>query len=56
MGLKSQPKLNRHSDERQEKILDQTTQGVRRSKSRTKTSLLFFLVSSICDSFMDVHP
>jgi len=33
LGLKSQPKLTRHSDERLVKISDQNTQGVRRSKS-----------------------
>jgi len=36
MGLKSQPKLNRHSDERVVKISDQNTHGIRRSKSHTK--------------------
>ena len=64
LSLKSQPKLNRHSDERLVKILDQNTQGVRRSKSQTeseqkwfsknKTSWIFFPVSPFCDSFMDV--
>ena len=66
MGLKPQPKLNRHSDECLVKISDQNTQGVRRSKSQTeseqnrfsenKTSWLFFPVSSFCDLFMDVPP
>jgi len=37
MGLKSQPKLSIHSDERLVKILDQNTQGVRRSKSQTES-------------------
>jgi len=65
-GSKSQPKLNRHSDERLLKISDKNTQGIRRSKSQTesepnwfsenKTSWLFFPVSSFCDSFMDVPP
>jgi len=36
MGLKSQPKLNRHTDERLVKGSDQNTQGVRRSKSRRR--------------------
>jgi len=66
MMLKSQSKLNRHSDERLVKILDQNTLGVRRSKSQTeseqnlffenKTSWLFFHVSSFCHSFMEVPP
>ena len=66
LGLKSHPKLNRHSDECLEKISDKNTQGVRRSKSQTeseqnsfsenKTSCLLFLVSSFCDLFMDVPP
>jgi len=66
LELKSQPKLNRHSDERLVKISDQNTQGVRCSKSQTeskqnwfsenKISWLFFPVSSFCDSFMDVRP
>jgi len=66
LGLKSQPKLNRHSDERLVKISYQNTQGVRHSKSQTeteqncfsenKTSCLFFPVSSFCDSFMNVPP
>ena len=66
LGLKPQPKLNRHSDERLVKISDQNTQGVRRSTSQTeseqnwfsenKTSWIFFPVSAICDSFMDVPP
>ena len=66
LGLKSQPKLNRHDDECLVKISDQNTQGVRRSKSQTeseqnrfsenKTSWLFFPVSSFCDLFMDVPP
>jgi len=65
-GLKSQPKLNRHSEERLVKISDQNTQGIRRGKSQiereqnwfseNKTSWFFFLVSSFCDLFMDVHP
>ena len=66
LGFKSLPKLNRHNDEYLEKISDQNTQGVRRSKSLTeseqnrfsdnKTSWLFFPVSSFCDLFMDVPP
>ena len=66
LGLKPQPKLNRHSDECLVKISDQNTQGVRRSKSQTeseqnrfsenKTSWLFFPVSPFCDLFMDVPP
>ena len=66
MGLKSQPKLNRHNDKCVVKISDQNTQGVRRSKSQTeieqnrfsenKTSWLFFRVSFFCDLFMDVPP
>jgi len=66
MGLKSQPKLIRHSDERLVKISDQNTQGVRRSKSKTeseqnrfsenKTSWLFSPVSSFSDLFMHVPP
>jgi len=61
---KSQPKLNRHSDECLVKIWDRNTQKVRRSRSQTeseqnwfsenKTSLLFLPVSSFCDLFMDV--
>jgi len=59
-------KLIRYSDERLEKISDQNTQGVRRSKSQTeseqnwfsenKTSWLFYPVSSFCDFFMDMLP
>ena len=66
LGLKSQQKLNRHSDECLVKISDQNTQGVRRSKSQTegeqnwfsenKTSWLFLLIFSFCDSFIDVPP
>ena len=66
LGLKSRPKLNRHSDERLVKISDLNTQGVRCSKSKieseqnrftgNKTSWLFFPVSSFCDSFVDVPP
>jgi len=66
MGLKSQPKLNRHSEERLVKISDKNTKGVRRSKSQTeseknwfsenKMSWLFFPVCCFCDSFMDVTP
>jgi len=66
LGLKSQPKINRHSDERLEKISYQNTQGVRHSKSQTeseqnwffqnKASWLFFIVSSFCDLLMDVPP
>ena len=66
LGLKSQPKHSRHSDERLVKISDQNTHGVRRRKSQTeseqnwfsenKTSWLFFHVSSFCDLFMDVPP
>jgi len=66
LGLKSQPKLNRHSEERLVKISYQNTQGVRRSKSQNKseqnwfsenkTSRLFVPVSSFSDSFMDVPP
>ena len=36
MGLKTQPKLSRHGEERLVKISDQNTQGVRRSKSQTE--------------------
>jgi len=43
MGFKSQPKLNRHSDERLVKISDQNTQGVRRSKSQTESEQTGFL-------------
>jgi len=56
LGLKSQPKLSRHSEECLVKISDQNTQGVRRSKSQTegeqnwfsenKRSWLFFPVYS----------
>jgi len=66
LGLKSQPKISRHSEERLVKISHQNTQGVRRSKSQTageqnwspenKTYLLFSPVSSFCDFFMDVPP
>jgi len=66
LGLKSQPKHSRHSEECLVKISDEKTQGVRRSKSQTegeknwssenKTSLLFSLVSSFCDFFMDMPP
>jgi len=64
MGLKSHPKLNRHSDQRLIKVSDQNTQGVRRSKSESEqnwfsenlTSWLFFLISSFCDLFTDVPP
>ena len=66
LGLKSQPKLNRHNDECLVEISDQNIQGVRCSKSETeseqnrfsenKTSWLFFLVSSFCGLFMDVPP
>jgi len=66
MGLKSEAKLNRHSDKPLEKISDQNSQGVRRGKSQTeseqswfsenKTSWLFFPLFSFCDSFMDVPP
>jgi len=66
LWLKSQPKLNRHSDKRLVKVSDQNTQGVRRSKSHTeneqnyfsenKSSWGFFPVSSFCDSFMSVPP
>jgi len=66
LGLKPEPKLNRHSDECPVKVSDQNTQGVRRSKSKTKseqnwfsenkTSWLFIPVSSFCDSFMNVSP
>ena len=64
LGVKPQPKLDRHSDECLVKISVQNTEGVRRSKSQTeseqnrfsekKTSWLFFPVSSFCDSFKDV--
>jgi len=37
MGLKTQQKLNRHSDECLVKISEQNTQGVRRSKSQTES-------------------
>jgi len=66
LGPKSHPKLNRDSDERLVKISYQNTQGVKCSKSQTeseqnwfsenKTSWIFFLVSSFCDSFMEVPP
>ena len=66
LGLKSHPKLSRHSDERLIKISDQNTQRVRRSKSHieseqnwfseNKTSWLFSPVSSFSDLFMDVPP
>jgi len=66
LGLKSQPKLSRHSDERLVKMSYQNTRGVRHSKSQTKSeqnwfsktkaSLLFAPVSSFCDLFMDVPP
>jgi len=66
MGLKSQPKLNKHNDECLVKISDKNTQVVRRSKSQTEseqnwffeneTSWLFFPVSIFCDLFMDVTP
>jgi len=66
LGLKPQPKLNRHNDECLVKISYQNTQGVRRSKSQTKseqnrfsenkTSWLFFPVCSFWYSFMDVSP
>ena len=65
-GLKSQPKLNRHSEERLVKFLDQNTQGVRRSMSQTeseqnwffenKMSRLFSPLSSFGDLFMDSPP
>jgi len=42
MGLKSQPKLNRHSDERLVKISEQNTQGVRGSKSQTESEQNWF--------------
>ena len=60
LGLKFQPKLNRHNDECLEKISDQYNHGVMRSKSQTeneqnrfsenKTSWFFFpyLLSVIC--------
>ena len=66
LGLKSHPKLNRHGEECLDKILDENTQGVRRSKSQTeseqnsfsenKTSWSLFPVSSFCDFVMDVPP
>ena len=66
LGLKSEPKLNRHSDECLIKILGKNTEGVRRSKSQTEseqnwiskneTSWLLFPISSFCDLFMDVPP
>ena len=66
LGLRSQPKLSRHSDERLVKISDQNTQGVMRSKSQTESeqnwfsenemSWLFCPVSCFCDLFMDVPP
>ena len=66
LGLKSQPKLNRHIDDCLVKISVQNTQGVRRSKSHfesaqnrfseNKTSWVFFPVSSFCDFYMDVPP
>jgi len=42
LGLKSQSKLNRHSDERLVKISDQNTQGIRRSKSQTEREQNWF--------------
>jgi len=61
MGLKSTPKLCRNGEECLVKILEQNTQGVRRSNSQTqseqnwfsenKTSWLFHPVSSFCDFF-----
>jgi len=66
MGLKSKPKLSRHSDERLVKISDQMTRGVGCSNSQTESeqnwfsenrgSWLFSPVSSFCDFFMDVPP
>jgi len=66
LGLKSTPKLSRHSEQCLVKISDQNTQGVRRSNSQTqseqnwfsenKSSWLFYPVSSFCDFFMDVSP
>jgi len=66
LGLKSHPKLNRHSDGRLIKISDQNTYGVTCSKSQTeseqnwfsenKTSWIFFPVSPFRDCFMDVPP
>ena len=64
--LKSQPKLNRLSDERLVKISDLNTQGVGPGKSQNdteqnwffekKTSSLFLPVSSFGDLFMDGPP
>ena len=66
LGLKSQEKLSRHSDERLVKISNQNAKGVRCSKSQTeseqiwfsenKTSWLYSPVSSFCDLFMDMPP
>ena len=66
LGLKSQPKLNKHNEKCLVKISNQNTQGVRHSKSQTeseqnrfsenKRSWLFFPVFSFCDLFMDVPP
>jgi len=66
LGLKPKPKLNRHSDERLEKISEQNTQSIGRRNFQTeseqnrfsenKTSWIFFPVSPFCDSFMDVPP
>jgi len=65
LGIKSQPKLSRHSDERMVKISDENTQGVRHSNSQpeneqnwfseNKASWLFSQLSSFCDLFMDVR-
>ena len=49
MGLKSQPKLSRHGEERLVKISDQNTQGVRRSKSQTEGEQNWFSVK--CPKF-----
>jgi len=66
LGFKYQPNLSRHNEECLVKISDQNTQGVRCSKSWTKSeqnwfsenrmSWLYFPASSFCDSFMDVPP
>jgi len=66
MGIKSQPKLSRHSDEHMVKISDNNTLEVRCSISQSeneknwfsenKASWFFSPVSSFCNLFMDVPP
>ena len=65
MGLKSLPKLNRHSGECLVKISHQNTQGGRHSKSQTeseqnwffknKTSWVFHPLSSFCVFLWTCH-